>query len=203
MDEEKDKPRPAGEPAAPAPAAKPAAAAKPAKAEAVTYQDISQDPEVVRLQSELPGAILSAQSYMGQRILNLNAPRLMEVCDFLRNDPDSDYDLLQDVTALDYPEREKRFVMVYHLCSLRRNVMLRLKAQISENEGIESVTSLWPGADWLEREVFDMFGILFSGHPDLRRILLPEDWVGYPLRKDYDLRKQDEDWIRRHLQIRK
>ena len=203
MDEEKDKPRPAGEPAAPAPAAKPAAAAKPAKADAVTYQDISQDPEVVRLQSELPGAVLSAQSYMGQRILNLNAPRLMEVCDFLRNDPASDYDLLQDVTALDYPEREKRFVMVYHLCSLRRNVMLRLKAQISENEGIESVTSLWPGADWLEREVFDMFGILFSGHPDLRRILLPEDWVGYPLRKDYDLRKQDEDWIRRHLQIRK
>jgi NADH-quinone oxidoreductase subunit C len=202
MDEGKDTPQPGAPPPAAAPA-KPAAAPKPAKAEAATYQDIGQDPLVTRLQKEVPGSILSAQIYLGQKILHLEASRLLDLCEFLRHDHECDYDLLQDVTALDYPEREKRFVVVHHLCSLRRNVMLRLKTQIGEGDSIESVTSIWPGADWLEREAYDMFGIVFSGHPDLRRILLPEDWVGYPLRKDYDLRKQDEEWIRRHLQIRK
>ncbi|MBI2822503.1 MAG: NADH-quinone oxidoreductase subunit C [Acidobacteria bacterium] len=194
---------PAGE-AAPAQKAAPGPPArKAAKAEAPTYLDIGQDSLVLRLQEHFPGVVLAAQSFLNQKILTLDASKILPVCEFLKDDPECGYDLLEDVTAVDYPEREKRFVVTYQLCSISHNVQLRLKCNIAENEEIASVCPVWPAANWLEREVFDMFGIVFAGHPDLRRILLPEDWVGYPLRKDYDLRKQDEDWIRRHLQIRK
>ena len=176
---------------------------RPAKEETPLYLDISQDPLVLRLQQSFPESVLAAQSFLNQKILTINADSILPVCEFLRDDPDCEYDMLQDLTAVDYPEREKRFVVVYQLYSLRRNVQVRLKCSVADGEAIASVTPVWSAANWLEREVFDMFGIAFSGHPDLKRILLPEDWIGHPLRKDYDLRKQDEDWIRRHLQIRR
>ena len=193
-------------PAPPAPPAEKAAAPaakKPAKAEAPAYLEISEDPLVLRLQQEFPGVVLSAQSFLGQKILTVDASMILPVCRFLRDDPEWQFDMLEDLTALDYPDREKRFLMVYQLYSFPRAAQLRLKCSVPADQEITSVTGVWSVADWLEREVYDMFGIVFSGHPDLRRILLPEDWVGYPLRKDHDLRKQDEDWIRRHLQIRK
>ncbi|HEY2933066.1 MAG TPA: NADH-quinone oxidoreductase subunit C [Acidobacteriota bacterium] len=198
---------PAAAPPAPARVAAKAAEAVPArnveKAEAPSYLDISQDPLVLRLSKAVPDAVQSAQSYLNQKIFTVDAGQILSVCEFLKEDPESDFDLLEDLTALDYPEREKRFVVIYQLCSIRLNQQVRLRCNLGVNEQIASVTPVWKTADWLEREVYDMFGIVFSGHPDPRRILLPYDWIGFPLRKDYDLRKQDEDWIRRHLQIRK
>ncbi|MBI4454316.1 MAG: NADH-quinone oxidoreductase subunit C [Acidobacteria bacterium] len=195
---------PAAAQASPAPP-KPAASAPPRKSpvETPTYLDISQDPLVSRIQEKFPGAVLAAQSFLGQKILTVDPLVVLPLCDFLKHDPECNFDLLEDVTAVDFPERDKRFVVVYQLCSIRRNVQVRLKCNIAENDKVASVTSVWSVANWLEREVYDMFGIIFLGHPDLRRILLPEDWVGHPLRKDYDVHKQDEDWIQRHLQIRK
>lgn len=206
---------PAAQPAAAPPSAAPptAAPAKPqgappekkaaVKAEVPSYLDISSDPLVLRLQQKFPGAVHAAQSFLNQKILVVDASLIVPLGQFLKSDPDCGFDLLTDVTALDYPDHEKRFTVVYQLYSIRRNAQVRLKCQIAEHQEIASVTSVWETANWLEREVFDMFGIVFAGHPDLRRILLPEDWTGFPLRKDYDLRKQDEDWIRRHLEIRK
>ena len=176
---------------------------RPAKEETPLYLDISQDPLVLRLKQSFPESVLAAQSFLNQKILTIDADSVLPVCEFLKDDSECEYDMLQDLTAVDYPEREKRFVVVYQLYSLRRNVQVRLKCNVVDGEAIASVTPVWSAANWLEREVFDMFGIAFSGHPELKRILLPEDWIGHPLRKDYDLRKQDEDWIRRHLQIRR
>jgi NADH-quinone oxidoreductase subunit C len=110
-------------------------------------------------------------------------------------------DYLVDVTAVDYPSREKRFDVVYVLHSFKVNERVRLKIYVADNETIPSVTSLWPTANWLEREVFDMFGIKFSGHPDLKRILLPEGWKGHPLRKDYHIQQMDDEWVKANLNI--
>jgi len=104
---------------------------------------------------------------------------------FLKEELEFDY--LTDITAVDYPEREKRFEMVYHLFSLKNHYRIRVKTEIKEGEKVSSMTKVWGSANWLEREVYDMFGIEFEGHPDLRRILLSDEWEGHPLRKDYPL----------------
>jgi len=109
--------------------------------------------------------------------------------------------LLTDETAVDYPKREKRFEIIYQLYSFKQNHRLRLKVLAGDGESVPSVCGLWPTANWLEREVFDMFGIQYEGHPNLKRILLPEDWVGYPLRKDYDILRQDDAWVQANLNI--
>ena len=96
------------------------------------------------------------------------------------------------MTAVDWPKREKRFDLVPNLYSFAKNERLRLKAHLGENETVSTVVNIWPAANWIERESFDMFGILFDGHPDLRRMLLPEEWQGHPLRKDYDILKQEK-----------
>jgi NADH-quinone oxidoreductase subunit C len=111
------------------------------------------------------------------------------------------FNMLADLTAGDWPRREKRFEVVLNLYSFAKNERLRLKAQTTDGEGVPSVVAVWPGANWMEREAFDMFGIVFSGHPALKRILLPEEWQGYPLRKDYDILQQDVAWVRENLGI--
>ena len=111
------------------------------------------------------------------------------------------YNMLTDETAADYPKREKRFDIVYHLYSFERNNRLRLRVQVSAEEKVPSVTGVWPTANWLEREIYDMFGVVYEGHPDLKRILMPDEWVGHPLRKDYDILKQDADWVKSNLGI--
>lgn len=134
-----------------------------------------------------------------QAILVIAANDLLEIARHCRDD--ESFNMLSDLTAVDWPKREKRFDLILNLYSFSKNERLRLKAHVGENEPVSSVTSVWPAANWLEREAYDMFGIIFEGHPDLRRILLPEEWQGYPLRKDYDILKQDEDWVRENLGI--
>jgi NADH-quinone oxidoreductase subunit C len=120
--------------------------------------------------------------------LTLPVERLLEVCAFLRDDPELDFAMLAWVSGVDWLPRDPRFEVVYGLLSLSRRTRLTLKVEVAEeNPRVPSVTGLWPTADWLERETYDFYGIEFTGHPDLKRILLPEDWVGWPLRKDSPL----------------
>jgi NADH-quinone oxidoreductase subunit C len=111
------------------------------------------------------------------------------------------FDYLVDVTAVDYPKRAERFDLVYIVYSFSRNQRIRVKTRIPDGFRPLTAVGVHLTANWLEREVFDMFGIEFDRHPDLRRILLPEDWDGYPLRKDYSILRQDQAWVREHLGI--
>lgn len=111
-----------------------------------------------------------------------------EVCRYLKTDPDLKFNFLSCITACDYlGKREVRFEVIYLLFSILNHYRIILKTRVNENEEIPTLTSLWSTADWQEREVYDMFGIKFTGHPDLRRILMDDDWVGYPQRKDFPL----------------
>ncbi len=134
-----------------------------------------------------------------QAILVVDRARLGEIAKYTRDE--EKFDLLSDLTAVDWPKREKRFDVVLNLYSFAHNTRLRIKAQAAAGEPVPSVTSVWPTANWLERESFDMFGIEFAGHPDLKRILLPEEWQGHPLRKDYDILTQDQAWVKENLGI--
>ncbi len=125
----------------------------------------------------------------------------MAICRFLKSPAGGAYTLLTDETAADYPKREKRFDIIYHLYSFEGNNRLRLRVQVNAEEKVPSVVEIWPTANWLEREVFDMFGVVYEGHPDLKRLLLPDEWVGHPLRKDYDILKQDAAWVKANLGI--
>jgi NADH-quinone oxidoreductase subunit C len=127
------------------------------------------------------------------------ADRLLEIAQYSRDE--EHFDLLVDLTAVDWPKREKRFDLVLILYSFAKNERLRVKAMLGESEPVASVEGVWPVANWLEREVYDMFGIVFEGHSNLKRLLLPEEWQGYPLRKDYDILQQDEAWVRENLGI--
>ncbi len=142
-----------------------------------------------QIQKKFPEAILQSSTSHGEHTLRVRAEDIAAVCRFLRDTPVLSFDYLTDLCGMDrYPE-EPRFEVIYHLRSMKSKAMLRLKVSLpAENPHIASVTSLWKGADWLEREAFDLLGIRFDGHPDLRRILLPSDWQGHPLRKDYPLR---------------
>jgi NADH-quinone oxidoreductase subunit C len=111
---------------------------------------------------------------------------IREACAILRDDPECLFNFLADVTCVDWYPAEPRFEVVYHLLSIPKKERVRLKVQLdSASPAVESLTSIWPGANYFEREVFDLFGIRFTGHPYLRRLLMPEDWEGHPLRKDY------------------
>jgi NADH-quinone oxidoreductase subunit C len=194
---------PAAKPAAPAApaAAAPPPAAKPAPpAKEAPPKPVPLDNELVqRLKARFGDAIREATLDRKQAIILVDASRWLEVSRYCRDDEKFDY--LVDLTAVDWPKRERRFDIVAILYSFATNERLRLKAHIGENETIASVVSLWPVANWLEREAFDMFGTRFEGHPDLRRILLPDEWQGHPLRKDYDILKQDTAWVRENLGI--
>lgn len=137
------------------------------------------------LDERAAGMVLHAGILRGELTLQVSVQRLPEVLAFLRDDPACAFTTLIDITAVDWPEREKRFEMVYHLLSMHRNQRIRVKAEVGEGELVPSVTGVWPSADWYEREVFDMYGVLFSGHPDLRRILTDYGFSGHPLRKDF------------------
>jgi NADH-quinone oxidoreductase subunit C len=114
---------------------------------------------------------------------------------------EADFDDLVDITAVDWPKRAERFDVVYIIYSFARNERVRIKTYVADGYKPETVVNVHLTADWLEREVFDMFGIEFAGHPDMRRILLPEEWQGYPLRKDYGILQQDDRWVRENLNI--
>ncbi len=123
----------------------------------------------------------------GELNVAARADRIVQVLQFLRDDPLCKFSVLIDLCGVDYPARSKRFDVVYHLLSMHNNTRIRVKAVVGEDETISTITSVYPAADWFERETFDMYGIVFSGHPDLRRILTDYNFEGYPLRKDFPL----------------
>ena len=155
-------------------------------------------PLVAKLKSSY-GSGIEALTYAGQNYMTVDRSMVPEILQVLRNEEQFDYCV--DITAVHYPQREKQFEIVWVLYSFARNERMRVKTQIADGEGIASSIPLWPGANWLEREVFDMFGIKFDGHPDLKRILLPEGWKGHPLRKDYGILQQDNEWVQINLGI--
>lgn len=162
--------------------------------------DASDHPLARRLAGAASGAVLEASEFIGQLSMRIERTRILEVCRLLRDDPSTPFNYLTDVTCVHLPERsEAPFEVVYNLYSIPANTRVRLKVATSEEEGVESVTGLWPAANWMEREVFDLFGVPFRNHPDLRRILLPQDWEGHPLRKDYPLEFMENNWTARHL----
>jgi len=193
---------PAKPPAAIPPKPPAAAPPKPAAApKAPIKPDPWSSPLLDKLQKKFPGAISEAVIFRNQPSLNVAKEHLLAVCQFLKGADGGAYTLLTDETAVDYPKREKRFDIVYHLYSFEGNTRLRLRVQVGVEEKVPSVTGIWPTANWLEREVYDMFGVVYDGHPDLKRILMPDGWVGHPLRKDYDILKQDEAWVKANLGI--
>ncbi len=142
-----------------------------------------------------PDAVEDVQTFRGELSLNIRANRLRAVCEFLRDEPDFSFKYLSDLTAIDHYPSEPRFETVYHLLSFETNERLRLKVRIGgENPRVDSMVPVWPAALAFEQEVFDLFGIHFNDHPDLRRILLPEDWEGHPLRKDYPVQGSITRW---------
>src|SRR6476469_4198357 len=144
---------------------------------------------VETLMTKFPQVVLAveADTARSEVTVQVAAERILDLARFLHDAPDASFDQLTDICSVDYPEDRQRFEVVYHVHSLSYHRRLRVKARLSEDDPtIASVTSVWKGAEFLEREVYDMMGIRFSGHPDLRRILLPEDYAeGYPLRKDF------------------
>jgi len=139
----------------------------------------------------IPGLLREAVARDGETIVYVARERLLEAMRYLKETPGQDYDYLVDVTAVEFRDRERPLEVVYFLRSLTRKADIRIKVELQQSDelAVDSVYSLWHGADWLEREVFDMFGITFRGHPDLRRILMWETYAeGYPLRKNFPLR---------------
>ncbi len=204
--------------AAPAPAVAKPAAAKPAtggpehapKAAAPTGPTEPAPPAdrpipsfIQSLQSAIPGSVVHVSYWVGDWTIVVPASQLLEITRHLREAPDAAFDFCSDITATDWPPRAERFDLVYCLYSTRHRHRVRVKARVADQQPVASVTPVWPSANWLEREVFDMFGVNFTGHPDRRRILMPDDWQGYPQRKDYPLEGPGEllmenplDWLK-------
>src|ERR1700704_2155261 len=166
--------------------------------------DASTHPLVKKLRDKFAGAVLEATEFLGQLSIRIEPSPVVQVCDFLKRDPATPFNYLSDLTCAHYPDhREAPFEVIYNLYSISANERVRLKARVDSEggEGIESVTGVWPSADWPEREVYDLFGVTFRNHPDLRRILLPPDWEGHPLRKDYALEFVENQWTTDHLPL--
>jgi len=140
------------------------------------------------LQAALSDAVTGREVAFGELNIDVIPAQIVRVVKFLRDDPRSKFVQLIDICGVDYPERAPRFNVVYHLLSLHNNQRIRLRVPADGQTPVPSIIEIHPCANWFERETFDMYGVLFSGHPDLRRILMPGDWVGHPLRKDYPLR---------------
>ncbi len=140
-----------------------------------------------RISGALPGAVRAVKVAFGELALTVARERWFDVAKHLQSDPDCLFVNFVDVTAADYPEREERFEVVAHLLSPRHNRRIRIKTPASEETPVASLVSLYPGADWYERETYDLFGVIFSGHPDLRRIMTDYGFEGHPLRKDFPM----------------
>ena len=180
-----------------APATGPAEPAPPADAAIPAY--------ITSLSSGVPGSVAHMSLYLGDWTVVVPASHLTQAAQHLRDAADCAFDYLSDLTATDWPPREAegRFDVLYMLYSTRHRHRVRVKVKVGDGQPLASVTGIWPAANWLEREVFDMFGVNFTGHPDRRRILMPEDWQGYPQRKDYTLEGPGEllmenpiDWLK-------
>jgi len=157
---------------------------------------------VERLKAALPGVEPEIGSATDQPTIIVPADRTVEVLTVLRDVPGLQFTFLSDLTAVDWWPGEPRFEVVYHLVSFEQTSRLRLKARVSgATPHIQTVSGLWPAANWLEREVWDLFGIVFDGHPDLRRLLTPDDWEGHPLRKDYPVQVSEPVTVLEPLEL--
>ena len=144
-----------------------------------------------KIKSAFDEAVIEVHTQLKQDTVIIAKSALLKAATFLKEDRELQYSTLMDLTAVDYWKRRPRFEVVYHFLSLKNNFRVRLKVPVTESEPeVESLTSLWSAANWYEREVYDMFGIRFIGHPDLRRILMYPEFEGHPLRKDYPLQKR-------------
>jgi NADH-quinone oxidoreductase subunit C len=153
------------------------------QAKAAVLEAMPDHPAIKAILSSNPDSLTDARFDRGELTLTIAKDQIREACRVLR---DAGYLAFQDVTAVDWFPAVPRFQVIYHLCSYTFKHVIRLRVPVDEDDAsIESVTSVWPGANYYEREVFDLFGIRFEGHPNLRRIMMPEEWKGYPLRKDY------------------
>ncbi len=197
-------PKPEGAQAAPA-APKPAVPASAPKPPAPPPKPAGPTPQpwdnelTARLKRTYGSGIREASTYVGQPYLVVDKSLVHDILVIMCKDEQFDYCV--DLTAVHYPKRDEQFELVYILYSFPNNIRVRVKTTIKEDEEIPTVTDIWPTTDWLEREVFDMFGIKFAGHPNLTRILLPEGWKGYPLRKDYSILLQDKEWVQINIGI--
>lgn len=143
---------------------------------------------VQKLLERFPDSVLEVREFRAEVTVVIRSDKLVEICQFLKTDPVLNFNFLSDLTSLDfYQKRTPRFEVNYHLLSHTNRSRLRLKVLVGEGERVPSLTVVWSTANWHEREVYDLMGIEFENHPDLRRILTPDGWVGYPLRKDYPL----------------
>jgi NADH-quinone oxidoreductase subunit C len=141
-----------------------------------------------KLHSLLPEHLVGSREFRGELTVTVTADVLVRVCEFLKTDPELAFDMLIDLTAVDMYRPEARFEVVYLMYSLKNTRYLRLKVLVEEARAtVPTVTGVWPAANWHERETFDMFGIRFAGHPDLRRLYMPEEFEHHPLRKDFPL----------------
>ncbi len=152
-----------------------------------------------RIAAAFPEAGLRFLSYVGQHYVEAPVSAIVPLIQFLRDR--ERVDMLTDLTAVDHPKDAGRFEIVYLLYSFATNSRIRIKTRVAENQEAPSLVSVFAGANWLEREVYDMFGVRFAGHPNLKRILLPDEWQGFPLRKDKSIIAMDQDWVREHLHI--
>jgi len=190
-----EKPAAAAAPPKPAGEAKPAAPAKPAGPTPQPWESEM----VTRLRNRY-GSGIDPKTYLGQNYIVADPSIVHELLQVLRDDELFDYCV--DITAVHYPQRKDReFDVVWILYSFEHNQRVRVKTMIKDGDPAPSVAAIWSTANWLERECYDMFGIRFEGHPDLRRILLPDGWQGYPLRKEYGITQQDSEWVKINLGI--
>jgi NADH-quinone oxidoreductase subunit C len=178
---------------------KPPAAAAPPKPPATMAATPWESDLARELKERFGESITAASTYLGQNFIVARPDSVIPILEYLKLEADFDY--LVDITAVDWPKRAERFDVVYILYSFSRNERMRVKTFIADGYRPETAVGVHLTANWLEREVFDMFGIEFAGHPDMRRILLPEEWEGYPLRKDYGILQQDQRWVQDNLQI--
>ncbi len=147
---------------------------------------------VIKLRERFAADIVEVKEFRGEVTVTVTKNNIVEICNYLKTA--LGYNLLTDVTAVDYLGKSPRFQVVYNMYSIPSKDRLRVKAQVEEADAtIDSVSGVWSSANWLERETYDLFGITFAGHPDLRRILMTDDWVGHPLRKDYPLQGPDRE----------
>jgi len=183
-------------PPAPAPPSGPTEPAPPA--------DLPVPVFIQTLQTAVPNSVSLVSYYVGDWMIVVPLDQMMAALRHLRDAPDAAFDFCSDVTATDWPPRkEARFDLSYCLYSTRLRHRIRVKVRVGEHTPVPSATGLWPAVNWLEREVYDMFGVNFTGHPDRRRILMPDDWQGFPQRKDYPLEgpgellmENPEDWLK-------
>lgn len=156
---------------------------------------------VARLEAQFPELFFEVRRFRDEVTIYVPRENIAEVATFLRDDEELRYNYLSDLTGNDWPDREPRFEVIYHLYSMLHFSRLRLKVRVPESEcTCPSVTGVWGTANWHEREVFDMFGVVFEGHPDLRRILLPEEWNVHPLRQDYEIGWEEPEFTVRKVQ---